>query len=419
MKNIETKTVDCCASPGLISVEQAIEKVLSQASPVEQTETVTILDTLNRVLAEDLHSGIDVPGYDNSAMDGYAVRSEDCLTSGSELPVTQRIPAGQVGTLLEPGTAARIFTGAPIPEGADAVVMQERCERHDNEKQGSKVTINTVVKTGSNVRRAGEDITMGSSVLNAGKRLRPQELGLLASVGLAEFKVKRKLKVATFFTGDEIVTPGQTLAAGQIYNSNRYTLTGLLQVMDCEIVDLGIVPDTLEATLDVLQQAASSADLVITSGGVSVGEEDYVRIALEKLGELSMWRIAMKPGKPVAFGKVKNALFMGLPGNPVSVFVTFLLFARALILKMQGADDYNIQRVSVIADFDWPVIKRQEYLRVRLVEKDRQTVAQLYPHQGSGILSSASWADGLIEVSIGQQIKQGDKVSYLPFEGLY
>ena len=189
--------------------------------------------------------------------------------------------------------------------------------------------------------------------------------------------------------------------------------------MDCEIVDLGIVPDTLEATLDVLQQAASSADLVITSGGVSVGEEDYVRIALEKLGELSMWRIAMKPGKPVAFGKVKNALFMGLPGNPVSVFVTFLLFARALILKMQGADDYNIQRVSVIADFDWPVIKRQEYLRVRLVEKDRQTVAQLYPHQGSGILSSASWADGLIEVSIGQQIKQGDKVSYLPFEGLY
>ena len=419
MKNIETKTVDCCASPGLISVEQALEKVLSQASPVEQTETVTILDTLNRVLAEDLHSGIDVPGYDNSAMDGYAVRSEDCLTSGSELPVTQRIPAGQVGTLLEPGTAARIFTGAPIPEGADAVVMQERCERHDNEKQGSKVTINTVVKTGSNVRRAGEDITMGSSVLNAGKRLRPQELGLLASVGLAEFKVKRKLKVATFFTGDEIVTPGQTLAAGQIYNSNRYTLTGLLQAMDCEIVDLGIVPDTLEATLDVLQQAASSADLVITSGGVSVGEEDYVRIALEKLGELSMWRIAMKPGKPVAFGKVKNALFMGLPGNPVSVFVTFLLFARALILKMQGADDYNIQRVSVIADFDWPVIKRQEYLRVRLVEKDRQTVAQLYPHQGSGILSSASWADGLIEVSIGQQIKQGDKVSYLPFEGLY
>jgi molybdopterin molybdotransferase len=423
MKNIDTKTVDCCASPGLISVEQALEKVLAQASSVEQVEQVNILDALNRVLAEDLHSTIDVPSYDNSAMDGYAVRSEDCQTSGADLPVSQRIAAGQVGTLLEPGTAARIFTGAPVPEGADAIVMQEMCEQQDytqlEKNQGSRVIINTVVKAGANVRCAGEDIARGSTVLNAGKRLRPQELGLLASVGLAEIKVKRKLKVATFFTGDEIITPGQALAAGQIYNSNRYTLTGLLQAMDCEIVDLGIVPDTLEATLDVLQQAASGADLVITSGGVSVGEEDYVRIALQKLGELTMWRIAMKPGKPVAFGKVKNALFMGLPGNPVSVFVTFLLFARALILKLQGAEDCFVKRVSVIADFDWPEIKRQEYLRVRLVEKDMQMVAQLFSHQGSGVLSSASWADGLIEVFIGQQIKQGDKVSYLPFEGLY
>ena len=423
MKNIETKTVDCCASPGLISVEQALEKVLAQASPVEQVEQVNILHALNRVLAEDLHSTIDVPGYDNSAMDGYAVRSEDCLVSGADLPVSQRIAAGQVGTLLEPGTAARIFTGAPVPEGADAIVMQEMCEQQDEaqleKNQGGRVIINTVVKAGANVRCAGEDIARGNTVLNAGKRLRPQELGLLASVGLAEIKVKRKLKVATFFTGDEIITPGQALAAGQIYNSNRYTLTGLLQAMDCEIVDLGIVPDTLEATLDVLQQAASSADLVITSGGVSVGEEDYVRIALQKLGELTMWRIAMKPGKPVAFGKVKNALFMGLPGNPVSVFVTFLLFARALILKLQGAEDCFVKRVSVIAGFDWPEIKRQEYLRVRLLEKDKQTVAQLFPHQGSGVLSSASWADGLIEVCIGQQIKQGDKVSYLPFEGLF
>ncbi len=276
-----------------------------------------------------------------------------------------------------------------------------------------------MLKQASNVRRAGEDIKKDSTVLTSGQRLRPQELGLLASVGLAEFKVKRKLRVATFFTGDEIIAPGQPLAAGQIYNSNRYTLTGLLQAMNCEIVDLGIVPDTLEATLDVLQQAAVSADMVITSGGVSVGEEDYVRIALQTLGELTMWRIAMKPGKPVAFGKVNNALFMGLPGNPVSVFVTFLLFARALILKQQGVEDCFIKRVSVIADFNWPHIKRQEYLRVRLVEKDKQTVAQLFSHQGSGVLSSASWADGLVEVSIGQQIKQGDKVSYLPFEGLY
>ncbi len=414
MKNTETKVVDCCASPGLISVEQAIEKILSQAVPLDESETVDILDALNRVLAEDLHSSINVPGYDNSAMDGYAVRSADCQAEANELPISQRIPAGQVGLPLEPGTAARIFTGAPVPEGDDAVVMQELCQQDDD-----MVVINTVVKAGSNVRRAGEDIKNGSVVLQAGKRLRAQELGLLASVGLAEFNVKRKLKVAIFFTGDEIITPGQPLAAGQIYNSNRYTLRGLLQSVGCEIIDLGIVPDTLEATVEVLNEAAASADLVITSGGVSVGEEDYVRIALEKLGELSMWRIAMKPGKPVAFGKVGDTLFMGLPGNPVSVFVTFLLFARGLILKTQGAEDYLAKRVSVIADFDWPKIKRQEYLRVRLLQKDGQMVAQIYPHQGSGVLSSASWADGLVEVSMDSEIKKGDAVSYLAFEGLF
>ncbi|NOR42234.1 MAG: molybdopterin molybdenumtransferase MoeA, partial [Gammaproteobacteria bacterium] len=305
----------------MISVDQAIDKILSQAVSVKEVENVEILDALNRVLAEDLHSTIDVPGYDNSAMDGYAVNSEDCLTSGNELPVSQRIAAGQVGEKLEPGTAARIFTGAPIPAGADAVVMQEMCQQIDD-----KVVINAVVEAGCNVRQAGEDIKRDSIVLSAGSRLRPQELGLLASVGLAEFNVKRRLKVATFFTGDELVTPGQSLAPGQIYNSNRYTLCGLLQTMDCEIIDLGIVPDTLEATVNILEQAASVADLVVTSGGVSVGEEDYVRIALEQLGELSMWRIAMKPGKPVAFGRVGKALFMGLPGNPVSVFVTFLVF---------------------------------------------------------------------------------------------
>lgn len=405
--------VDCCASPGLLSVEQAIEKILSQAAAVEQTESIDILNALNRILAEDLHSTIDVPGYDNSAMDGYAVRSDDCASPGAALTVTQRIPAGQVGSQVEPGCAARIFTGAPVPEGADAVVMQEMCDADEN-----TVTINTFVSAGANVRCAGEDIKKDSTVLTAGTRLRAQELGLLASVGLAEFKVQRKLKVATFFTGDEIVAPGKPLAPGQIYNSNRYTLRGLLQTMDCEIIDLGIVPDTLEATLDVLKQAAEGADLVITSGGVSVGEEDYVRIALEKLGELSMWRIAMKPGKPVAFGKVDNALFMGLPGNPVSVFVTYLLFARPLILKLQGAVNCMPKRVQVRADFEWKKVQRQEYLRVRLSQKDNQSVAQLYPHQGSGVLSSASWADGLVEVMIGEEIKQGDMVSYLAFEGL-
>jgi molybdopterin molybdotransferase len=292
--------------------------------------------------------------------------------------------------------------------------MQEMCEEKDG-----KVVINTVVKAGCDIRRAGEDIAKDKVVLQSGLRLRPQDLGLIASVGIAEYKVKRKIKVATFFTGDELVTPGQPLASGQIYNSNRYTLRGLLQTMDCEVIDLGIVPDTLEATVDVLKQAASAADLVITSGGVSVGEEDYVRIALQQLGELSMWRIAMKPGKPVAFGRVDKALFIGLPGNPVSVFVTFLIFARALILKMQGSSDYTVKRVSISADFEWPVVLRQEYLRVRLQQKGDQKVAELYPQQGSGVLSSASWADGLVEIPIGQRIKKGDAVNYLPFEGLY
>ncbi len=415
MKNSETKTAvaDCCSTPGLISVEQAIEKILFSASPVAQTETVDILNALNRVLAEDLLSTLDVPGYDNSAMDGYAVHSADCQISGQSLPVSQRIAAGQVGSVLEIGTAARIFTGAPIPEGADAVVMQELCVAKNN-----KVVINTAVQAGSNVRRAGEDIKNGGVVLTAGKRLRAQDLGLLASVGLAQCTVKRKLKVAIFFTGDEIVAPGNALSPGQIYNSNRYTLTGLLQAMNCELVDLGIVPDTLDATLTVLKQAAASADLVITSGGVSVGEEDYVRIALEQLGKLSMWRIAMKPGKPVAFGTVDNTLFMGLPGNPVSVFVTFLIFARGLILKLQGTEDYTLKATSVIADFDWRKVDRQEYLRVKLVQKDQKILAQLYPHQGSGVLSSASWADGLVEVPINCDIKKGNSVPFLGFQGL-
>ena len=414
MKEIKVSSADSCATPGLITVEHAIEKILSAATAVSEIESVGILDALNRVLAQDISSTINVPGYDNSAMDGYAVRSADCQQAGETLPVSQRIPAGQVGEMLQPGTAARIFTGAPIPEGADAVVMQEMCDAGDGH-----VAINTTVAAGSNIRNAGEDIAEGDVVLSSGTKLRPQELGLIASVGVAQLEVKRRLRVASFFTGDELVTPGKPLGPGQIYNSNRYTLRGFLQAMDCDVIDLGIVPDTLEDTVDVLQRAAAEADLVITSGGVSVGEEDYVRIALEQLGELNMWRIAMKPGKPVAFGRVKDALFIGLPGNPVSVFVTFLLFARPLILKLQGAAEYKAKPVSVVADFDWKQVQRQEYLRARLQEQDGRYVARIYPKQGSGVLSSASWSDGLVEVPLNQAINRGDSVSYLSFQGLF
>jgi molybdopterin molybdotransferase len=406
-------TQDCCSSPGLIAVDEAIGRILGAGTAVEQTEVTDLGNTLGRVLAEDVISTINVPGYDNSAMDGYAVRSVECTEPGVSLTVSQRIPAGQIGIKLEAGTAARIFTGAPVPEGADAVVMQEQCQQ-----QGDVVTVNTAVKAGDNVRRAGEDIEKGSVILKAGTRIRPQEQGLMASIGQARVTVKRRLKVAIFFTGDELVEPGNELARGQIYNSNRYTLNGLLQSAGCEVTDFGIVPDTLDATLDVLKRAAADADLVLTSGGVSVGEEDYVRIALEQLGELSMWRINMKPGKPVAFGKVDNALFMGLPGNPVSVFVTFIIFARPLIVKMQGAEKYLSNQLSIRSGFEWKGMKRQEYLRVRVRQDESGACAEIYPHQGSGVLSSTSWADGLVVVEPGKAINAGDVLQYIPFQDL-
>ena len=413
---IEEKEViadDGCAVPDLIPVDEAISRVLDAATPVVETELIDIESSLNRVLAEDVISAINVPGYDNSAMDGYAVRSTECAEAGVLFKVSQRIPAGRSGVKLETGTAARIFTGAPLPEGADAVVMQELCQQ-----QGDSVIINASVMTGENIRRAGEDIEKGSVILKAGTRIRPQEQGLIASVGQVAINVRRKLKVATFFTGDELVEPGNELAQGQIYNSNRYTLTGMLQSAGCEVIDLGIVPDTLEATLEVLKRAAASADLVLTSGGVSVGEEDYVRIALEQLGELSMWRINMKPGKPVAFGKVDNALFMGLPGNPVSVFVTFIIFARPLIFKMQGAENYLSNELSIRSGFEWKGVKRQEYLRVRVRQDESGACAEIYPHQGSGVLSSTSWADGLVVVEPEKAINTGDIIKYIPFQGL-
>lgn len=407
-------TADPCASRSLIPVDEAVAKIVNAGMPVGQTDAIAIENSLGRVLAENVKSDINVPGYDNSAMDGYAVRSTECNNAGITLKISQRIPAGHAGTELEEGTAARIFTGAPIPEGADAVVMQERCQQ-----QGDNVTINTEVRAGENIRHAGEDIELGGVVLKAGTVIRPQEQGLIASVGRADVAVRRKLRVATFFTGDELVEPGNKLAQGQIYNSNRYTLNGLLQSAGCEINDFGIVPDTLEATVGVLKRAAAESDLVLTSGGVSVGEEDYVRIALEQLGELNMWRINMKPGKPVAFGKVDKSLFMGLPGNPVSVFVTFLVLAQPLIRKMQGANNYLTEAFMIRSGFAWNGIKRQEYLRVRIRHDGAGTYAELFPHQGSGVLSSVSWADGLVIIEPESPIHAGDMLKYIPFQGLF
>jgi molybdopterin molybdotransferase len=398
----------------LMPVREALDFLLAAARPVLEVELVDTLAANGRVLAEDQASKLDVPSADNTQMDGYAVRAQDCAGGSATLKVAQRIPAGQVGSRLEPGTAARIFTGALIPEGADAVVMQEQCEL-----DGDMVTVKHAPQSGEWIRRAGEDVRAGAVILPAGTRLRSQELGLAASVGLAQLPVRRRLRVAVFFTGDELAMPGEPLKPGAIYNSNRFTLRGLLENLGCEFTDYGIVPDSLQATRDTLRAAASAHDLIITSGGVSVGEEDHIKPAVEAEGRLNMWQIAVKPGKPLAFGEVTraeggSAYFMGLPGNPVSSFVTFLLFVRPFLLRLQGVEgDVEPEALPMRADFDWPKPdRRNEFLRARI---NGQGGLELFPNQGSGVLTSTVWADGLVDCPPGQAISRGDTVRFIPF----
>ena len=396
----------------MLAVREALDFLLSAARPVAGVEKIPTLEANGRVLASAVVSGMNVPGHDNTQMDGYAVRAADCASGDATLTVTQRIPAGHVGQPLLPGCAARIFTGALIPEGADAVVMQEQCEAKDG-----LVTIRHTPKAGEWIRRTGEDISVGSVILAAGTRLRSQELGLAASVGMAELNVRRKLRVAVFFTGDELAMPGEPLAPGAIYNSNRFTLRALLENLGCEVRDFGIVPDSLDATRSVLRQAADGNDLIITSGGVSVGEEDHIKPAVEAEGKLNMWQIAVKPGKPLAFGEVGQAFFIGLPGNPVSSFVTFLLFVRPFLLRLQGADVPAQPRgMMVRADFNWPKAdRRNEFLRAKLNEKGG---LDLFPNQGSAVLTSTVWGDGLVDNPPGNPIAAGDAVRFIPFSEL-
>jgi molybdopterin molybdotransferase len=406
----------CCDTPGLISVDEAISFLLERAAPVTATESLSIKSALGRVLATDIISAVTVPPNDNTAMDGYVTRYADLNGTGkTTLPVSQRIAAGHNPEPLTPGTAARIFTGAPIPKGADTVIMQEQCEQ-----QGDKVVITGKVQSGDHIRRTGEDINKGDTVLQAGRRLLPQDLGLAASVGCASINVFKKLRVAIFSTGDELLEPGDEPQPGKIFNSNRYTLNALLESIGCEVVDLGVVEDTLDSTTQAMHKGAAQADLVMTTGGVSVGEEDYVRVALEKLGSVDMWRVAMKPGKPFAFGYVEQTPFIGLPGNPVSVFVTFLLFARPWIQRSQGMNNVLPEPVKVQADFDWKRKgPRREFVRAQLcLSAEGLPRASLYNSQSSGVLTSTSWAHGLVVIREQTAVSRGDWVEYYPFTGL-
>ncbi|MDP2433389.1 MAG: molybdopterin molybdotransferase MoeA [Pseudomonadota bacterium] len=396
-----------------LSVDVALANLLAAAMPISDHETCPAEAALGRVLSTPLVANVTVPPLDNSAMDGYALRLADWSDAAglpAWLPISQRIAAGALGAELAPGTAARIFTGAPVPAGADCVVMQEDCEFNDG-----KVRLAATPKMGSHIRCAGEDIRAGQTVLEVGTRLGPAQLGVAASVGATELGVVRRLKAAMFFTGDEIVLPGQPLAPGRIYNSNRATLIALLTQLGIEVIDLGQVPDRLDATVAALERAAQAADVVITSGGVSVGEEDHVKAAVEQLGRIEMWKVAMKPGKPLVYGRVGNADFLGLPGNPVSAFVVFCLFVRPFLLRRMGAEFQPTAGFTVPAGFDWTKPgKRREFLRARLEDG----WAMLYPNQGSGVLTSLAWADGLVDIEAGASVENGDRVRFIPLSEL-
>lgn len=407
--------------PPLMPLTQALAQLLAVVQPLVATEQVATLEADGRVLAQDVVSALHVPPQDNSSMDGYALRCQDVSAVGVELPVSQRIAAGSAGAPLQANTVARIFTGAPIPSGADAVVMQEDCTPIEGRaNDAARVKVNTMPTPGQWIRRAGEDVTRGAVVLARGQRLGPAELGLAASVGMARLNVLRRPRVALFSTGDELVMPGtvapEAMPPGVIFNSNRFFLNSLLRRMGCEVSDLGIVPDRFDATVQALRDASAAHDVILTSGGVSVGEEDHIKPAVQSLGSLDLWQIAIKPGKPFAHGRVGAAHFLGLPGNPVSSFVTFLLLVRPCLLRLQGVADLAPKSVAMRADFDWPrADKRQEFLRVR---RNANGGLDLFANQSSGVLTSAVWGDGLVDNPAGKTIQHGDTVRFVSFAEL-
>ncbi|MDP9509578.1 molybdopterin molybdotransferase MoeA [Pseudomonas protegens] len=390
----------------LMPVEQALARLLAmaEAAPIVERERLPLAATEGRVLAEALVSSLDLPPWPNSAMDGYALRVEDW--KGEPLPVSQRIFAGQSPEPLQPGTCARIFTGAPVPAGADCVEMQENTQVQDDQR----VRFTEPLKVGQNIRPQGQETTIGEQVLAAGTRLGPIEQGLAASLGCAELEVLRRVRVAVLSTGDELVEPGRPLGPGQIYNSNRVLLCSWLKRLGCEVLDAGILPDDLPATRQRLAELGD-VDLILSTGGVSVGEADFLGIALREAGELALWKLAIKPGKPLTFGHFRGVPVIGLPGNPASTLVTFALLARPYLLRRQGVQQVQPLSFQVPAGFVWPRPgNRREYLRGRL-DYGR---AIIYRNQSSGVLRSAAWAEGLVEVLEGRTLEEGDVVNFIP-----
>lgn len=394
----------------LMPVEVALARLLqmAEASPIVEDEYLPLAQVEGRVLAEDLVSTLDLPPWPNSAMDGYALKLADW--TGEAMPVSQKVFAGQSPQALSPGTCARIFTGAPVPPGADCVEMQENA---DVQADG-RVAFLAPMRIGQNIRPQGQETTVGELILAAGTRLGPIEQGLAASLGCAGLRVVRKVRVAVISTGDELVEPGMALGPGQIYNSNRVVLCSWLQRLGCEVIDAGILPDDLATTRARLGEL-QGVDLILSTGGVSVGEADFLGIALREEGELALWKLAIKPGKPLTFGHFRDVPVIGLPGNPASTLVTFALLARPYLLRLQGVQDVAPLKFTVPAGFVWPVPgNRREYLRGRL----EQGRAVIYRNQSSGVLRSAAWADGLVEVLEGTTLLEGDQVAFIPLSEL-
>lgn len=402
----------------LMPVEEALDLVTARIPPIGETESVGLLDADGRFSASDVIAPIDLPVFDNSAVDGYAVAYADLLAGGpTVLPISARVAAGEAASeTLAGNTAVRIFTGAPMPPGTDTVFMQEDVALDDD----GRVELPPGLRKGANRRPRGEDIAAGSVAVPAGKRLEPRDIALLAALGVTSLKVRRRPRVAVFSTGNELRDPGQALGAAAIYDSNRFSLQVMLKRAGCEVSDLGILPDNRDTTVQRLDAASHAHDLIVTSGGVSTGEEDHVRAAIAASGSMVLWRLGIKPGRPLAMGIINGTPLIGLPGNPVAVFVTFAHVLRPLVVALSGGKPTPLSAMTVFSGFDYrKKAGRREYVRVSLEQSDGRTVAQKYPVDGAGVLTSLTRTDGMVELPEScTEVRRGDPISFYAYSQL-